>query len=145
MKAVFDLLDLVTRDVDASVAFYRLLGVKIAKNAVWRTKTGAHHADIEMSDGMRWHLDSPRLARAYNKGWRQNTGGGNTVIGFKLASRRSVDAAYARLTKAGHKGLQPPYDAFWGARYAIVADPDGNHVGIMSPSDPKKRTAPPDL
>ena len=28
-----------------------------------------------------------------------------------------------------------PIDAFWGARYAIVDDPDGNHVGIMGPQD----------
>jgi uncharacterized glyoxalase superfamily protein PhnB len=34
---------------------------------------------------------------------------------------------------------------FWGARYAIVEDPDGNHVGVMSPSDPDRRRAPPDL
>jgi len=38
---------------------------------------------------------------------------------------------------------QAPYDAFWGARYAIVEDPDGNAVGLMSPIDPDRRTAPP--
>jgi uncharacterized glyoxalase superfamily protein PhnB len=35
---------------------------------------------------------------------------------------------------------QPPYDAFWGARYAVVSDPDGNAVGIMSPIDPDRRS-----
>ncbi len=39
---------------------------------------------------------------------------------------------------------QDPYDAFWGARYAVVSDPDGNGVGIMSPPDPAMRTAPPE-
>ena len=43
---------------------------------------------------------------------------------------------YADLTGAGYRGQQPPYDAFWGARYAVVEDPDGNAVGLMSPSDP---------
>ena len=38
---------------------------------------------------------------------------------------------------------QPPFDAFWGARYAIVADPDGNDVGLMSPIDESRRTWPP--
>ena len=28
----------------------------------------------------------------------------------------------------------------WGARYAVVEDPDGNAVGIMSPSDPDRRS-----
>jgi hypothetical protein len=36
------------------------------------------------------------------------------------------------------------FDAFWGARYAIVADPDGNDVGLMSPIDESRRTWPPE-
>jgi uncharacterized glyoxalase superfamily protein PhnB len=43
------------------------------------------------------------------------------------------------------RGRQPPYDTFWGARYAIVEDPHGNHVGLMSPSDPARKSAPPAL
>ena len=39
---------------------------------------------------------------------------------------------------------QAPYDAFWGGRFAIVEDPDGNPVGLMSPNDPAMRTAPPE-
>jgi len=27
----------------------------------------------------------------------------------------------------------------------IVEDPDGNHVGVMSASDPARRTEPPDI
>lgn len=35
-----------------------------------------------------------------------------------------------------------PYDAVWGPRYAVVEDPDGNAVGIMSPIDPQRRSDP---
>ena len=49
------------------------------------------------------------------------------------------------VTAAGYAGEQPPYDAFWGARYAVVADPEGNSVGLMSPVDPAMRSAPPEL
>ena len=38
------------------------------------------------------------------------------------------------------RSQQPPFDAFWGARYAIVEDPDGNSVGLMSPVDPTRRS-----
>jgi len=65
------------------------------------------------------------------------------VLGFSVATRDDVDRIYAEVTGAGYTGQQAPYDAFWGARYAIVADPDGNAVGIMSPSDPDRRSAPP--
>ena len=56
-----------------------------------------------------------------------------------------MDRLHAKLTALGHPSAQPPWDAFWGARYAIVEDPDGTHVGIMSPSDPARRRAPPAL
>ena len=67
------------------------------------------------------------------------------MIGLSLESRDAVDLAWANLIAEGVQGLQPPFDAFWGARYAIVEDPDGNPVGLMSPIDPAKRSAPPDL
>ena len=86
--------------------------------------------------------------------WRASTtraiagksgGGGSVVIGFSVKTRRAVDQTYAKLVKAGHRGMTPPWDAFWGARYAIVADPDGTHVGIMSSSTDKDRRPPPDV
>jgi len=138
-------LDLVCRDLDTSIAFYSLLGLKIPKSAVWRTKTGAHYARIEFGNGMELALGSPKLARAYNAGHRPSKGGSNVVIGFTLPTRRAVDAMFKKLTAAGHRGLQQPWDAFWGSRYAIVADPDGNQVGLMSPVDPKKRSKGPEL
>jgi uncharacterized glyoxalase superfamily protein PhnB len=65
------------------------------------------------------------------------------VLGFTFPTREAVDERYASLTAAGYGGRQPPFDAFWGARYAIVADPDGNDVGLMSPIDESRRTSAP--
>ena len=42
-----------------------------------------------------------------------------------------------------YPGRQQPYDAFWGARYAIVEDPDGNPVRLISPVDAGLRHWPP--
>jgi len=63
------------------------------------------------------------------------TTGASTVLGFWVTTCDAVDEIYTDLTGAGHRGHQPLYDAFWGGRYAIVDDPDGNSVGIMSPQD----------
>ena len=57
--------------------------------------------------------------------------------------REDVDATYADMRGAGYAAVQCPYDAFWGARYAIVADPDGQQVGLMSPSDEARKYWPP--
>ncbi|MEZ0293214.1 MAG: VOC family protein [Solirubrobacteraceae bacterium] len=62
----------------------------------------------------------------------------------RAPTRDAVDALHADLTAAGHPSRQRPYDAFWGARYAIVEDPDGNPVGLMSPSDDARRHWPPE-
>jgi|SRR5215813_1040793 len=139
-------IDLVVRDMDATIGFYRALGVDIPEDAIWRTATGIHHVDLRMPGGLIVHFDSAALARVYDRGWREPSGNGTrTVLSFKVTSREEVDQIHDRLTGLGHKSAQPPYDAFWGARYAIVEDPDGIHVGIMSPSDPSRRTAPPEI
>ena len=48
---------------------------------------------------------------------------------------------YHELRRRIDAGLED--DAFWGARYAVVSDPEGNGVGIMSPVDPARRSEPP--
>ena len=140
-------LNLVVDDIDASVAFYRTLGLEIPDEAVWRAGE-MFHVEVEMPDGFKLELDSHGLARYYlgaelgtKAGSSQAPGGG--VMGFGVPSREAVDERFAALTAAGHKGLKAPFDAFWGARYAVVADPDGNPVGLMSPVDPDRRSAPP--
>jgi Glyoxalase/Bleomycin resistance protein/Dioxygenase superfamily len=82
-------------------------------------------------------FDSGEFARHWDAGHS-----GRAVFGFRVSSRERVDGLYSDLTTFGYVGQQPPYDAFWGARYAIVEDPDGNPVGIMSPVDPDLRSRP---
>ena len=146
MKPDLNQLDLVVRDMDATLAFYRAIGVEIPESAIWGTPTGIHHIDITMPGGLILHFDSPALAGVYNRGWREPTGAGTrVVITFKVPARDDVDELHVKLTGLGYKSSQPPFDAFWGARYAIVEDPDGTHVGIMSPSEEKRRSTPPSI
>jgi hypothetical protein len=43
-----------------------------------------------------------------------------------------VDAKYAELIQADYRGIAEPFDAFWGMRYATVADPDGCGVDLYA-------------
>ena len=139
-------IDLVCADVDASVVFYRRLGLDIPDDAIWRAPGDAHHISIKSDTGFDLSLNSEALADAFNPRWRERGRGvGALVIGFDVDSREAVDERYADLTAAGYDGRREPHDAFWGSRYAIVADPDGNDVGIMSPPDAGHRTAPPEV
>ena len=143
---ILDQLNLVVHDVEKSIAFYRLIGLDLPDSAIWRTQTGAHHVVMRMPDGFELALDSHALAEVYNAGWRPTgTTGSRTVMSFRLQDAAAVDDTYQRMTDAGHDSAQPPYYTFWGSRYAIVVDPDGNHVGLMSPPDRAHRGEPPNI
>lgn len=134
-QPILDQVNFVVRDMDASLAFYRRLGIDIPdRSPEW----DPHHRSAEHQEGLDFDLDSEVSARDWNEGSR----GAACVVGFRLATRDEVDRVYADLTGAGYRGQQPPYDAFWGSRYAVVEDPDGNAVGLMSPRDDAFRTAP---
>jgi len=133
-RPIFDGINLVVRDMDAAVAFYRRLGIEVPDGM---QEWDPHHRNADAGSGTDFDFDSVAFAHQWDAGW---PGGPGTVIGFRVESRDEVDRLFTDLTGAGYRGQQPPYDAFWGARYAIVEDPDGNAVGIMSPSDPERRS-----
>lgn len=133
-------LNLVCADAEATMAFYRLLGVDYTEDLVWRSATGVHHVTgVDTGGRAGIEIDSRALARHYGAGDR------TTVLAFAVPTREAVDVLHQRLVDAGHPSRQEPFDAFWGARYAIVDDPDGRPVGLMSPQDRSLGTDPPDL
>jgi predicted lactoylglutathione lyase len=140
-------LNIVSGNVEASIAFYRKLGIDIPEPRIWRTATGVHHVSaIEgvPPDAATLDLDSAAFAQIWNKGWAGRKDlAGRVVVGFSVSSREEVDRLYGEMIASGHRGLQAPFDAFWGARYAIVEDPDGIAVGLMSPISANRRSPPP--
>jgi catechol 2,3-dioxygenase-like lactoylglutathione lyase family enzyme len=131
-----DQVNLVVRDVPASRAFYSRLGLDFgtAPDPVW----DAHHVSARNGKDLPLDvdLDSETFAGRWDSGW---PGGSGAILGFKVDSRDEVDSLVASLAADGVEVQQAPYDAFWGARYAVVSDPDGNGVGIMSPIDPARK------
>jgi len=142
-QPVFDQVNLVVRDMDATLAFYRKLGLDVPDSGFdWPPGSGAQHVDVTFPSGTRLEFDNVPMAKLWHAGWRENGHGSKTVLGIALPSREAVDERYAELTASGYTGCQPPYDAFFGARYAVVEDPDGNDVGLMSPIDAKRKFVP---
>ena len=145
MSIQFDQLNIVSDDLDATVDFYRRLGLPLRDPH--RTPSGEpFHSNSGVNEGTLLEADSSTFARTWNSGWKEHQDlGGRVVIGLRVASRSDVDRLYGEVTAAGHGGLQPPHDAFWGARYAIVEDPNGIAVGLMSPADDEHRSPPPEF
>jgi catechol 2,3-dioxygenase-like lactoylglutathione lyase family enzyme len=138
----FDSVNLIVSDMAASRAFYATLGLDFgnAHEPIW----DEHHLVAATAGGdvpqPGFDLDSASFATKWNSGW---AGGPGVVLGFRVDSRQAVDDVVAELVAGGAVVQQPPYDAFWGSRYAIVSDPDGHAVGIMSPGDDAHRSASP--
>jgi uncharacterized glyoxalase superfamily protein PhnB len=129
---VFNQLNLIVAEVAASARFYRLLGLDIDPG-------NGHHLSVRFENGTMLEIDAAQFARVWDPGWKGPAGGQN-VIGFGVAEREDVDAIYTRMIEAGYRSQLEPQDAFWGSRYAILEDPDGNPVGLMSPVDPARKS-----
>jgi catechol 2,3-dioxygenase-like lactoylglutathione lyase family enzyme len=127
MTPRIDLIGLVTTDMAASLAFYRRLGLDLPPGAEQQP-----HVEAVLPGGLRMAWDTAETIRTFDPDWRPGRGGGLSAA-FRCESPAAVDALYAELTAAGHTGHRAPWDAFWGQRYAVVLDPDGNGVDLFAP------------
>jgi uncharacterized glyoxalase superfamily protein PhnB len=122
--AQLDAIGIVSADLERSRAFYRLLGVEIAE--------GNDHVEASFPNGMRLMFDTEEVMRSFRPDWRPSAGN-NVTVAFACASPADVDETYARVVAAGFHGEKEPWDAFWGYRYAQLADPDGTPIDLFAP------------
>ena len=143
-RATLSQANLVASDPQRTLAFYRLLGADIPAQGVWDPGDGIFHANGAPGARARFEIDSVRFAGIWNQAWRGRTDlAGRILLVFAVAERDEVDAIWREVTEAGFASLQPPWDAFWGSRFAIVEDPDGAAIGLMSPQSDAHRSPPP--
>ena len=57
----------------------------------------------------------------------------HSSFAIKCGTPAEVDQCVGRIRAAGFTVLKEPWDAFWGQRYAIVADPDGYMIDLFAP------------
>jgi len=133
-------LHLFVKDMKESLAFYRRLGISFPDGS-----DAQPHVAVTLAGDFDLSFGTHELTRAYDPAFRPPAGGSPNSLQVALGSRAEVDRLYGELTGAGHRSHLAPHDAFWGARYAEVDDPDGNVVGFQSPVDPAKRSRGPNL
>jgi catechol 2,3-dioxygenase-like lactoylglutathione lyase family enzyme len=128
MTPTLNAIGLVTADMAASLAFYRRLGLEIPVDAEQEP-----HVDVELPGGMRLMWDTAELIRSIDPDWTEPRGGHRIGLAFGCGDPAGVDRTYRDLVDAGYEGHKEPWDAFWGQRYAVVHDPDGNSVDLYAP------------
>jgi catechol 2,3-dioxygenase-like lactoylglutathione lyase family enzyme len=121
-----DLVGIVVRDMAAALAFYRLLGLDIPTQA-----DSQPHFEITTPGGFRIAWDTIDLMESIHDEWSEPTGH-RVVLAFECDSPAEVDALYGCVIQAGYQGYKSPWDAFWGQRYAVIIDPDGNLVDLFA-------------
>jgi catechol 2,3-dioxygenase-like lactoylglutathione lyase family enzyme len=127
MAPTFDLLGIVVADMAKSLAFYRRLGLDVPASA-----DSEPHVEATLPGGLRLAWDTVDTIRSFDPEWTPPTGGHRTALSFRCDSPAEVDAVFAELTGAGYAGHLAPWDAFWGMRYAVLHDPDGNAVDLFA-------------
>jgi catechol 2,3-dioxygenase-like lactoylglutathione lyase family enzyme len=125
MAPTFNGIGLVVADMGKSLAFYRRLGLDLPDSA-----DGEPHVDLALPGGTRLMWDTVATIHSFDPDWTPPTGGARAALAFECADPAEVDRVYADLVGAGYDGHKPPWDAFWGQRYASLHDPDGNTVDL---------------
>ena len=123
-----DLIGIVVDDMARSLTFYRQLGVDLPSDA-----DSQPHVEVALPGGIRLAWDTLETVRSFDPDYHPPSGGSRIGLAFLMDSPADVDAAYEKLTAAGYHGHKAPWDAFWGQRYALIHDPDGNHVDLFAP------------
>ena len=118
--------NLYTRDIEASLRFYRdLLGF----TETFRTPTQGLPEHVELTlDGFGLGLGTVEAARRVH-GVDAAPGSPAMVI---VVWTSDVEHAFERLTASGTPVVQPPHDTGSHNRNALLRDPDGNLVEIVA-------------
>jgi catechol 2,3-dioxygenase-like lactoylglutathione lyase family enzyme len=116
---------IVVADMARSIRFYRLLGLDVPE------LPDEGHVQTFLPNGVRFMLDSEEVVRSFRPDWTR-AAGNQVGLALECASPAEVDELYATMVADGFAGEKEPWDAFWGQRYAQLADPDGVPVDLYS-------------
>lgn len=118
----------VVADMAASLAFYRSVGLEIPPSA-----DAEPHVGADLGGGITLMFDTVEIVRSMYPDWEApGRSSHRMAMAFECASPAEVDRTHARLVAGGAPSEHEPFDAFWGQRYAVVLDPDGNPVDLYA-------------
>ena len=129
MAPKLNAIGIIVADMGKSLAFYRRLGLDIPAAA-----DSEPHVSVPLADGFNLLIDTIDTIRSFDPDWTPPSGGNAFGLAFECAGPAEVDRVFADLTGAGYGSHKEPSDAFWGQRYAVLVDPDGNHVDLFAAS-----------
>ena len=123
---VIDAVGVTSRDMARTLAFYRRLGFDFPEPG----PEDQHIEAITAPGAVRLMIDAEALATSLIGAPPRPSN--HAVFALLCESPAELDRIAATLAEAGDEIVTPPFDAFWGQRYATVADPDGYRIDLFA-------------
>ena len=121
-----DAIGVTSRNIAETARFYAFLGF-----AFPNIEPDTKHLEAITADGdVRLMIDDRDLMTMIMG--NEPTPPSHASFAVLCESPAAVDQAVAKVRDAGFPVLKTPWDADWGQRYAIVADPDGYTVDLFA-------------
>jgi catechol 2,3-dioxygenase-like lactoylglutathione lyase family enzyme len=127
MAPNLNVVGIVVADMGKSLAFYRRLGLEVPA-----AEDKSPHVEHVLPGGIKLAWDTVETIHSFDPEWTPPSGGHRVGLAFECDAPAEVDRLHAELVTAGYESYKAPWDAFWGQRYAVVHDPDGNTVDLYS-------------
>lgn len=122
-----DAIGMAVEDLDRARAFYAHLGLELPEDP-----QGFGHVEVTLAGGLRLMFDTFETMKSFDSSWSHVIGSTNASLAFSFETPDEVDAKHDELVAAGATSHLPPWDAFWGMRYAVLRDPDGNGIDLYA-------------
>ena len=116
----------IVKDMAATLAFYRVLGLAIPEG-----DEGEDNVDVSLGNGIVLGFLTESMAKQAEPRFVEPVGS-SLNLQFECSSPAEVDETFSKLTSAGYVSYTEPWDAFWGQRFARVTDPDERIVNLYA-------------
>ncbi|WP_314061719.1 VOC family protein [uncultured Vagococcus sp.] len=119
-----DMVGIVVSDMAKAIEFYEVLGFKVIGDP--------KQAYVELTNqGVRISLNTrDMIAGIY--GFVPESQGDKIELAFLCETPAEVNEVTAAIKLAGYEVFKEPWDAFWGQRYVIIKDLDGNLLSLFA-------------
>ena len=113
-------------DMKKTAEFYGILGFDFSNADL----TQDHVEPVTPEGSTRLMIDSNQMIKDIFG--EEPVQGNHSTFAIEYSTVEELNNVADKLTKAGYVFKKEPWDAFWGQRYAIIADPDGCLVDLYA-------------
>lgn len=119
-----DMIGIIVSDMAKAIEFYEVFGFSVIGDPT------QPYVELD-NQGVRISLNTREMVTGIY-GFSPESRGDKLELAFLCDSVEEVDQLSAKMKAAGYEIVKEPWDAFWGQRYAIIKDLDGNLLSIFT-------------